>query len=274
MANVIPMAGEGTRFLKEGYLLPKPLVPVSGMPMILKSIESMPESDKWIFIVRQEHIDNYKIDNIIKSKIPNAIIVPVSKTTEGQACTCMLAEPYLDPEEPIFIAACDNAYIYDKKKYENIVADNSIDAVVWTFTRNISLKENPNAFGWCILDQDQKTIKDMSIKTPISSSPYNDHAVVATFFFKKAKDFINSVNLMIKNNYRINNEFYVDAVPVFMNKLGKKSVIFDINYLLLWGTPKQLYEYENVEYAIKNNIMNILGENEINNLESLREYFR
>ena len=31
---VIPMAGRGTRFVKEGYTLPKPLIPVRGVPMI------------------------------------------------------------------------------------------------------------------------------------------------------------------------------------------------------------------------------------------------
>ncbi len=60
MANIIPMAGLGSRFSKEGYILPKPLIPVSGKPMILKVIESLPISEKNIFIVRKEHIDDYQ----------------------------------------------------------------------------------------------------------------------------------------------------------------------------------------------------------------------
>ena len=31
---VIPMAGRGSRFTKAGYNLPKPLIPVHGVPMI------------------------------------------------------------------------------------------------------------------------------------------------------------------------------------------------------------------------------------------------
>jgi len=118
MANVIPMAGEGSRFSKEDYSVPKPLIPVSGVPMIVKAIRDMPESDKWIFLVRKEHIDEYQIDNVIKSEIKEAIIIPVEKTTEGQAATCMLAEEYLEEEEELFIAACDNGYLYDNRKFE------------------------------------------------------------------------------------------------------------------------------------------------------------
>lgn len=254
MANIIPLAGLGSRFTTEGYTLPKPLIPVSGVPMIIKAIKDMPKSDKWIFIVRQEHIDDYKIDKLIQREIPNAIIIPVIKTTEGQACTCMLAEPYLDPEEPVFIAACDNSFVYDKSKYNQLCNDDNIDAIVWTFTRKESLRSNPTAWGWCVLDDDNLTINDMSVKVPVSNNPFNDHAVVATFYFRRSKDFIDSVNLMIKEDYRINNEFYVDTVPIFLKKLQKKSVIFNVDLYVGWGTPKDLYDYQKIEYFYKNDV--------------------
>lgn len=248
------MAGIGSRFSEAGYILPKPLIPVSGVPMIIKAIRDMPKSDKWIFLVRKEHVDNYQIDALIKTEIPNAIIIIVEKTTEGQACTCMLAQPYLDPNEPVFIAACDNGYVYDKEKYERLCNDPTVDGVFWTFTQRETLKRNPTAWGWCAIENDGTTIKDMSVKIPISQDPYNDHAIVATFLFKKAKDFIDAVNLMIKENYRIKNEFYVDAVPIFMKKLGKKCAIFDVDYYFGWGTPKDLYDYQKLEYFCKNRV--------------------
>ena len=254
MANIIPMAGIGSRFSEAGYTLPKALIPVSGVPMIIKAIKDMPASNKWIFIVRKEHIDDYKIDKLIKNELPKAIIIPVAKTTEGQACTCMLAEPYLDPEEPVFIAACDNGYIYDNKKYSALTADKKVDCIVWTFTQRETLRRNPQSWGWCKLAEDGKTIKTMSVKVPVSNNPHDDHAVVATFYFKHAKDFIDAVNLMIRENYRIKNEFYVDSVPIFLNKFGKKSVIFDVDLYLGWGTPKDLYDYQRLEYFCMHNV--------------------
>jgi dTDP-glucose pyrophosphorylase len=242
------MAGLGSRFSDAGYLLPKALIPVSGKPMIARAIEGMPPSDKWIFIVRQEHIDQYQIDVLISSLIPKAIVIPVSETTEGQASTCMLAMPHLDPAEELFIAACDNSFVYDQGHYARLKADPEIDAIVWTFTKNELLAATPKAWGWIRLAADGRTIADMSVKVPVSNDPFNDHAVVATFWFRRAGDFAAAYDLMVKENYRINNEFYVDSLPVFFGKLGKTSVIFDVDLYVGWGKPADLYQYEKLEY--------------------------
>ena len=247
------MAGLGTRFSEAGYTLAKPLIPVSGIPMILKVIRDLPPANKWIFIMRKEHID-YGVDKLIKKEIPNAIIISVEKTTQGQACTCMIAEQYLNLDEELFIAGCDSGFLYNKEKFNQLKQRQDIDSIVWTFTQLETLKRNPNAWGWYRLEPVNETIQDISIKIPVSDNPFYDHAVVATFYFKKAKYFIDAYNLMIQENYRINNEFYVDSIPKFMKKLGKKSVIFDVELYVGWGKPDDLHDYEKIEFIIKNNI--------------------
>lgn len=274
MANVIPMAGLGSRYSKEGYILPKPLIPVSGMPMIIRAIRDMPKSDKWIFIVRKEHIEKHSIDRLIREEIPEAIFVAVDKTTEGQACTCMLAEPHLDPEEPMFIAACDNGYLYDKKRYEKLLADPGIHSILWTFTQQETLRKKPESWGWCVLEDDNVTIQDMSVKKPISDDPYNDHAIVATFYFRRSGDFMQASRLMIKENHRINGEFYVDAIPLFMRKLGKRSIIFDVELYVGWGKPSDLYSYQKMEYVCNHDVDADLTDEETKLLPRWREYFR
>lgn len=251
MANIIPLAGLGSRFSKEGYAVPKPLIQVSGVPMIVQVIRNLPPSDKWIFIVRQEHIADYNIDQIIKKEVPEAIIIAVNQTTLGQANTCLLAQGYLESNEPIFIAACDNSYVYNKERYNRLMARNDVDCIVWTFTQMKKMKIFPNTYGWVKLAEDNETITDMSVKVPVSKDPYHDHAVVATFHFKRSQDFIDAVNLMIKKNHRVNNEFYVDSVPTFMKQLNKNSIIFDVDQFICWGTPEELKEYEYWEKFFK-----------------------
>jgi hypothetical protein len=163
----------------------------------------------------------------------------------------MLAMPYLNSQEEMFITACDNSFVYDKERFERLKKEN--DAIVWTFTKNKLLENTPNAWGWVKLDKDNLTIKDVSVKIPVSDKPYNDHAVVATFFFRHAEDFAKAYHLMAKEYYRINNEFYVDAIPIFLKKLGKKSIIFDVDLYVGWGKPTDLYEYQEKEYNINYN---------------------
>ncbi|MEN9880953.1 MAG: hypothetical protein RLZZ308_136 [Candidatus Parcubacteria bacterium] len=245
--NIIPMSGKGARFADVGYLLPKPLIPVSGKPMILKVIESMPPADRWIFIVRKEHVDEYAIDKLITGAVPNAEVI-VDENPVGQASTCMLAMGHVDENDSLFIAACDNAFVYNKEKYKALVEDESVDAVVWTFTDDDLLEASPKSWGWIKLEDDGVTIDTMSVKIPISETPRNDHAVVATFFFRRASDFRDAFALMIKEEYKINNEYYVDSMPIFLKNLGKKSVIFDVDLYIGWGKPSDLYEYEKKEY--------------------------
>lgn len=58
---------------------------------------------KYSFIVRQEHIDNYKIDQQIKAILPNANIFSVLKTTRGAVETCLMAESVISEDDGINI---------------------------------------------------------------------------------------------------------------------------------------------------------------------------
>ena len=253
MINLIPMAGLGTRFSEQGYSLSKPLIPVSGMPMILKVIRDLPKADKWIFVIRREHLD-YKVDELIKKEIPDAIFL-IDENPTGQATSCMIAKDYLNTDEELFIAACDNGFLYNEEKFNQLRQRQDIDCIIWTFTQRETLRRNPKAWGWYKLKEDNKTIEDISVKVPVSDNPFNDHAVVATFYFKRAKDFVNSINLMIEQDYRINNEFYVDSVPKFLKQLNKKSIIFDVDLYVGWGKPDDLHDYERIELISKYNMI-------------------
>ena len=89
----MPMAGEGSRFLKEGWTTPKPLIKLHDKELFLRAIGSVKVEDapmKYSFIVRQEHIDKYQIDEKIKQILPDANIFSVQKTTRGAVETCLL----------------------------------------------------------------------------------------------------------------------------------------------------------------------------------------
>jgi NDP-sugar pyrophosphorylase family protein len=47
---ILPMAGAGSRFSKEGYETPKPLLDIEGLPMIIQAVECLPKTNKKIFI--------------------------------------------------------------------------------------------------------------------------------------------------------------------------------------------------------------------------------
>ena len=81
---IMPMAGEGNRFKEKGYDVPKPLVPVKGLPMFQYTEKQIGINfDERIFIVRKEH----DIANTIKELYTNSTVIELDELTEGTACT-------------------------------------------------------------------------------------------------------------------------------------------------------------------------------------------
>ena len=53
------MAGLGKRFTDQGYLETKPLINVSGLPMVIQSTRDLPKSNNYVFVIRSD-MQGYK----------------------------------------------------------------------------------------------------------------------------------------------------------------------------------------------------------------------
>lgn len=243
MVNLMPMAGQGMRFLKEGYSTPKPLIEVSGKPMIIQAASALPDTDKWLFICRKEMIENDHIDSFLKEYYPDSQVISIDYLTQGQASTCLLGEKFIDTDESLLIGTCDAKTLWDKNLYYKLVADNDVDALIWTFRNNAAVKRDPRMYGWVVVDDDNNVLK-VSCKVPISDNPVKDHAIIGIFYFKKASYFFDAARKMIGNNRRINNEFYVDEAMNEVIEAGLRVKVFEADKYICWGTPDDLKAYD------------------------------
>ena len=182
--TLIPLAGRGSRFVKVGYKDPKPLIEVSGKPMIIQAANSLPNSQNHIFVTLKEHLENYPLEKTLKQEYQDANIISIDEVTQGQAITCSLGLKDADENSSLLIAATDNGMIYNHEKYQNLIEDENVDAIIFTFKHHISSKNNPQMYGWVKTD-DKDNATAVSVKVPISDNPYEDHAIVGTFWFKK-----------------------------------------------------------------------------------------
>ena len=67
---VMPMAGRGSRFAREGILQPKPLVDLAGKPFFWWAVESVRravEIEQMVFVVLEEHEREFAISDRIHS---------------------------------------------------------------------------------------------------------------------------------------------------------------------------------------------------------------
>ena len=238
------MAGVGQRFIDAGYTQPKPLLDVAGKPMIMRAAESLPHAEEWIFVCRDFHIKENHIDRELIDMFPDARVLSVDHLTEGQACTCLLAKNYLNLDDSLTIGACDNAMTYSSDLFDEMMQDEQVDAMIWTFRNNPAVLQNPKMYGWVSVSKNNY-VEGVSCKMPISDTPMNDHAVIGSFTFKKASDFVDCTEAMIAKNIRINNEFYVDVVMDVAVQRGLKVKVFEVDRYICWGTPDDYECYEN-----------------------------
>lgn len=242
--TLIPLAGRGSRFADVGYDDPKPLIDVSGKPMIIQASNSLPRSEKQIFVTLQEHLDKYSLKNALKKEYPKSKIVSVNKVTEGQAITCSLGLEGACISDSLLIAASDNGMIFNHDDFTKLIEDKSVDAIIFTFRKHISSRNNPHMYGWVDIDS-QNTAVSISVKKPISDDPYNDHAIVGAFWFREVNTFNKGLERLVNKSIRINGEYYVDSLMQELIELQFDVKVFEIEDYICWGTPN---DYETFCY--------------------------
>lgn len=240
--KLIPLAGAGSRFSKEGYIDPKPLIKVSGKPMIIQAANYLPKCEKNIFVCLDEHLNKYPLKEEIRKVYSDSKIVKLDKITQGQACTCEIGLELEKDESPLLIGACDNGMVWNENKYEDLLKDESVDAVVWSFRNHPSSERNPQMYGWIKADDNDKVL-GVSVKNPISDNPRKDHAIVGTFYFKKVKYFKEALRRMYEKDTRINGEFYVDSCINELVEMGLNVKAFEVDNYICWGTPNDYKTY-------------------------------
>ena len=242
---VVPMAGRGTRFLKEDYKQPKPLIPILGKPMVQVVINNIKPKMKhrFIFLCLKEHIVKYKIDEKLKKWASDCKIVVVDKVTEGAACTVLLAKKYINNNDALMIANSDQWVNIDINGYLAEMDRQKADGLIMTFHAS-----DPK---WSYVKLDKKG----NVIGIVEKQVVSNEATVGIYNFRHGKDFVESAEEMISKNLRVNNEFYVAPVYNELINKNKKIVIYDIGKELRGmyglGTPPDLEKFVKLKIAKK-----------------------
>ena len=243
---VIPMAGLGQRFVNEGYSVPKPLIPVSGKPMVVQATHDLPAALHHVFVLRGDMPGYQEITDQLRHTYPTAIVETIPRVTEGQACTASIGLDTLERENasaqgPITFGACDNGALYDADALQGLLDDPDVDIIVWGVRGHANAVRHPHMFGW--IQDENGRIQSISVKTPLGS-PATDPIVLGTFTFRHAKHFRQVIDHLIKRDGRINGEFYLDSAINDAIELGLRCHLFEVDSFLSWGTPNDLRTYE------------------------------
>ncbi|MGL4542962.1 MAG: hypothetical protein ACRCUI_10680, partial [Polymorphobacter sp.] len=241
-AVLVPMAGYGQRFADAGYALTKPLIPVSGRPMVIQATRDLPDAPVTRFVVRRDLAMLEMLLRKLRTSFVGTSVLVLDHGTEGQAVTCLLGVEGLDADMPLTIGACDNAMLYDVEKFEAAMAPGGADMLVWIVRGHADGRLRPTNFGWVDTD-DAGSVTGVRVKQA-PEAPATAAMIVGAFSFRRAADYSAAAAALIARNGRVNGEFYVDSLVTDALAAGLDVRLFEIDHYLGWGTPNDLRTFE------------------------------
>lgn len=235
----MPMAGEGSRFLKEGWTTPKPLIELNGQPLFKHAISSVTDKDiqmKYSFIVRQEHIDKYQIDKGIRSFLPEANLFSVVKITRGAVETCLIAENAIADDDAVIVMDCDLEF--RSKKFMEIIKQ-ILNKPIEEATGGalVSFESNEPRYSYAALGEDGFVARTAE-KEVISN-----HALCGAYFFASGRRFKQIAHLLLAEPAFTKPEYYVSLLFNYLLKDGEKVWLAPMEEYYSYGTPEELKRY-------------------------------
>lgn len=228
------MAGAGSRFSNAGYVDPKPLIRIHGVPMIRWVIDNLKPSikHKFIFICQQAHIVQYELTAKLKAWSPGCEIIGLDGLTDGAARTVLASRLLIDNDDQLMIANSDQFIDFSIDEYlEKIYADN-LDGLIMTMTAS-----DPK---WSFVGLDSQSLVDRVVEKEVISNL----ATVGIYNFLKGKDFVRAADLMIASNLKVNGEYYV--APTYNQliqrgaRIGTYNIGEEASGMYGLGTPTDL----------------------------------
>ncbi len=229
---IVPMAGDGRRFVEAGYETPKPFIRVHGIPLIELVLDNLSVGGAdYHLIARRDHVDREPeaANRLVSGR--NVTISLIDERTEGTACTLLTAKGKIPYDEPLVIANSDqfvhggiDAFVADAFEREldgSILVFDSPPDPKWSYARC-------NTVG---------QVLEVAEKQPISNL-----ATVGIYYFRRAAMFFASAEAMIAADDRVNGEFYTCPTYNYLVRSGGRVGVFEIpsSWMFGVGTPQDL----------------------------------
>lgn len=226
---IMPMGGGGTRFGNKGFRLPKPLIELQGKPFFYWATQSVCKFigvADIIFVVLQEHIDAFHIDERILQYYPEAKIQVIPQVLNGAVLTCCEGVKAVEDDMPILFNDCDHGFVcnrfYDFAKKGDF---ETVDGALLTFPSDSS------NFSYVRFDPQSRVIGT------IEKQVVSNEAICGAYFFRTKAVFSHAVEAYLKKCAY--SEFFVSGVYNEMAEMGQRIVTFPVDTHISFGTPAE-----------------------------------
>ncbi|MDX1958788.1 MAG: glycosyltransferase family 2 protein [Leptospiraceae bacterium] len=242
MQVIIPMSGTGERFKKAGYKTPKPLIEVEHKPIIAHVVERFSKEDSFIFICNEEHIRTTNMKEILSNLAPKHKILTIPPHKKGPVFAVSQVNDYIENEEPTIVNYCDFSWRWDYKEFQSEVFKNHCDGCVVSYKGFHPHLLHPNFYA-SMKESSPNWMEEIREKHSYTENKMDSFQSSGTYYFRSGNIVKKYFTKLLESGNEINGEYYVSLVYNELKKDDLNIYIYEIPYMLQWGTPEDLEEY-------------------------------
>ena len=228
---VVPMGGEGKKFIERGYTFPKPLVEIGRKPLIEYVVNNVKplEPHRFIFVCRHEHVERFALKEVLQLIAPQSDVISMDQPTAGALCSVLLAIEHVGADDELLIANADQYVDEPIDRYLAAARAHAWDGYIMTFPST-----HPK-WSYVKLERDQ-------VIAVVEKRPISRIATVGLYYFRRAGDFIKGAEQMLVKNATVAGEFFVAPVYNELILMGKRIGIHAIkeDQMHSLGTPEDV----------------------------------
>ncbi len=241
---VIPMSGLGERFIKAGYRLPKPLIEVDGKPMIEHVVSMFSSDDKFTFVCNQEHLSqtDFNLREVLNRVAPSAEIISIDTHRKGPVYAVAQCLDRIEEAEATIVNYCD---FYSYWNYSDFLAKTRSRRAAGAVAayRNF----HPHMLGtdnYAFIKENNLWLEAIQEKKPFTNNRMAEFASNGTYYFSRGQYIKHYFQELMKQDIQVNGEYYVSMVYNLMVADELRVLVYEVDYMLQWGTPRDLEEYQ------------------------------
>lgn len=228
MNIVIPAAGAGSRF-KPLYAEPKPYIRVNGMSMIALAVKTLDLDGTYHYILPKHQLTE-DVMHELRKITPNCTFLVIDYVTEGAVQSVLLLEELINNDDELVIANCDQVMkwvsadaIYHLRKFDGGL---------------VTIHDDNPKHSYALVKKD-KVVK------VVEKEVISNNALTGIHYWKRGSDFCNSGTIMIAEDNRSLNEFYISATYNYLINKGLSigEYMIDDEEIAFIGTPEDLNKY-------------------------------
>lgn len=226
---IMPMGGRGSRFFEDGFEIPKPLIKINKKPFFYwatQSVANFVDVKEITFIVLQEHIRDFHIDDEIRKYYPDSRLIVIPQVLAGAVLTCWEGVKSIEDDAPVLFNDCDHLFVCNEFNQfcKHEFAD-SPDGAVLTFQ-----SEEPK---FSFLRYDENGVVAGTVEKQVCSSD----AICGAYYFQSRAVFERAAKEYLeKCTY---SEFFVSGLYNVILDNGGTVKGFPTDIHITFGTPEE-----------------------------------